>query len=173
MKRKTNGTILFYHAFLQKSRRRTSQRQRKQRFLYALCFLKHPARIVQTVDWFLALVKAVQQACPPLLPFSSISSTSAAICKPKAVVPGRTTCFGRVLYVFSVWRGSRRPPSCRLEPNALAVCLLRCSEMRPLFRCRPSGSPSEAMGNTGSGNPHRPPDGDNLFRTTSRSVSAA
>ena len=36
--------------------------------------------------------------------------------------------------------------------------------MRPPFCCRPSGSPSEAMGNTGSGNPHRPPDGDNLSR---------
>lgn len=39
-----------------------------------------------------------------------------------------------------------RPPSYCLEPNALAVCLLRRSEMRPPFRCRPSGSPSEAMG---------------------------
>lgn len=36
--------------------------------------------------------------------------------------------------------------------------------MRPPFCCRPSGSPSEAMGNTGSGNPHRLPDGDNLSR---------
>ncbi len=56
-----------------------------------------------------------------------------------------------------------RPPSYCLEPNALAVCLLRRSEMRPPFRCRPSGSPSEAMGNTGSGNPHRPPDGGQSF----------
>ena len=56
-----------------------------------------------------------------------------------------------------------RPPSCCLEPNALAFCLLRRSEMRPLFCCRPSGSPSEAMGNTGSGNPHRPPDGGQSF----------
>lgn len=79
-------------------------------------------------------------------------------------MPGRTACFSGVLYVFSVWCGFRRPPSCRLEPNALAGYSLRRSEMRPLFRCRPSGSPSEAMGNTGSGNPHRLPDGDNLSR---------
>lgn len=56
-----------------------------------------------------------------------------------------------------------RPPSYCLEPNALAGYLLRRSEMRTPFRCRPSGSPSEAMGNTGSGNPHRPPDGGTIF----------
>lgn len=88
-------------------------------------------------------------------------------------MPGRTACFGGVLYVFSVWCGFRRSPSGCLEPNALAGYLLRCSEMRSLFCCRPSGSPSEAMGNTGSGNPHRPPDGDNLSQSARRSGSAA
>ena len=88
-------------------------------------------------------------------------------------MPGRTACFGGVLYVFSVWCGFRRAPSGCLEPNTLAGYLLRCSDMRSLFCCRPSGSPSEAMGNTGSGNPHRPPDGDNLSQSARRSGSAA